>query len=232
MQETQDAHEFQAFLFACTQEGCPLCRLVEDRVQRYLDGWAYEFFTDVEIREELRHSQGFCHQHTWQLARLGAALPLAQTYRVVLSDLIDQLQPNIDERSHPSSTGWFNRLFASREQHAPCPACRLRDQAITPAVYTLRKALLNPIGYEHVAASRGLCLPHFRLACTSKPRKHEEQWLPLLRKAQLGCLQRLDEELAELIRKHDYRFKDEEHGDEMVSWKRAAGLVAGEEFPL
>jgi hypothetical protein len=56
------------------------------------------------------------------------------------------------------------------------------------------------------------------------------EWLPLLRQAQLACLQRLDAQLSELIRKHDYRFKDEAKGPEMVSWKRAAGLVAGEEF--
>ena len=54
-------------------------------------------------------------------------------------------------------------------------------------------------------------------------------WEPLLRKAQLARLQRLDEQLGELIRKHDYRFKDEARGSEMLSWKRAAGLVAGED---
>ena len=47
--------------------------------------------------------------------------------------------------------------------------------------------------------------------------------------AQLACLRRLDEHLQELIRKHDYRFKDEARGAEMSSWKRAAGIVAGEE---
>ena len=42
------------------------------------------------------------------------------------------------------------------------------------------------------------------------------------------CLQRLEGQLSELIRKHDYRFKDEARGSEMTSWKRAAGIVAGE----
>src|SRR5438270_521697 len=68
-----------------------------------------------------------------------------------------------------------------------------------------------------------------RLACEQKPSDSQEAWLPLLRKAQIACLQRLDEQLGELIRKHDYRFKNEARGDEMVSWKKAAGLVAGED---
>ena len=33
----------------------------------------------------------------------------------------------------------------------------------------------------------------------------------------------------EMIRKHDYRFKDEARGAEMVSWKRVAGLIARED---
>lgn len=53
--------------------------------------------------------------------------------------------------------------------------------------------------------------------------------VPLLRKAQLACMQRLDEQLVEMIRKHNYRFKDEARGAGMVSWKRVAGLIAGED---
>jgi hypothetical protein len=72
-------------------------------------------------------------------------------------------------------------------------------------------------------------LNHFRLTCELKPLDNPEAWLPLLRQTQAACLQRLDEQLGELIRKHDYRFKDEARGSEMVSWKKAAGLVAGED---
>ena len=42
-------------------------------------------------------------------------------------------------------------------------------------------------------------------------------------------MQRLEAQLSELIRKHDYRYKDEKRGAEMTSWQRAAGLVSGEE---
>jgi hypothetical protein len=44
---------------------------------------------------------------------------------------------------------------------------------------------------------------------------------------QRTCIQRVLEEVRELIRKHDYRFSDEPHGDEMTSWRRAAELCAG-----
>src|SRR6266700_370803 len=83
--------------------------------------------------------------------------------------------------------------------------------------------------YTLFLSSHGLCLQHFHLSCTLKPLAASETWLPLLRQAQLAIMQRLEAQLSELIRKHDYRYKDEKRGAEMTSWQRAAGLVSGEE---
>jgi hypothetical protein len=40
-------------------------------------------------------------------------------------------------------------------------------------------------------------------------------------------VQRVLAEVRELIRKHDYRFQQESHGEEMTAWRRAAELCAG-----
>lgn len=44
---------------------------------------------------------------------------------------------------------------------------------------------------------------------------------------QRACVRRVLEEVRELVRKHDYRFSQEARGEEMVSWRRAAELCAG-----
>lgn len=225
----QASREYQALLYACTQEGCSLCRLVHESTQRYLDTWAYDLFTDVELRDELRRSQGFCHNHTWQLARMGASLQLAQTYRAILSDTIDHLQNATGENSQQLTSGFLRRLFETKRDRPACPACQQREKTEQRIIHTLRVALLDPDFYAPFAASQGLCLEHFRLASELKMTNTPGEWLPLLRQAQLAALQRLDEQLGELIRKHDYHFKDELRGSEMLSWKKAAGLVAGEE---
>lgn len=222
--------EFQVLLYACTQEGCPVCRLIQESTQRYLEAWRYELFTDTGVREELRHSQGFCHTHTWQLAKMGANLQLAQAYRDIISDMVEHLQNGGGTPPPtPSSGGLLRRLFEVRSDQSTCPACRREATAAAHIINTLRKALLDEEFYAQFAASHGLCLHHFRLACELKMSDTPGEWLPLLRKAQIACLQRLDAQLQELIRKHDYRFRDEERGPEMLSWKRAAALVAGEE---
>ena len=182
------------------------------------------------MRKELQHTQGFCHQHTWQLVHMGATLPLAQAYRDIITDLTEQLQKGSGE-SAPSAPGLLRRFFDNTSKREPeqCPACRRTEEAEARYIHTLRKALLDPEFYRQLSLSNGLCLHHFYLSCELKMSDTSGDWLSLLRKAQLTCLQRLDQELQEMIRKHDYRFKDEARGAEMSAWKRAAGIVAGEE---
>lgn len=227
MQRTQ---EYQTLLEACKQEGCPLCRLAHESVYRYLDSWKYELFTDTEVRAELRRTQGFCHQHTWQLVNMGATLPLAQAYRDILTDQISQIQNNGVAPAIPGSNGGLlRRIFENtKKEPAPCPACLQRAQADKNNVHTLRKVMLDDDFYEQFAASHGLCIEHFQMSGEPKTSGAPAAWLARLQQAQVGCLQRLEKELSELIRKHDYRFRDEERGREMHSWKRAAAFVAGE----
>ncbi|GAC1448823.1 MAG: hypothetical protein NVS2B12_06610 [Ktedonobacteraceae bacterium] len=226
--------EFQALLQACSHEGCIICRLAHQSVQRYLDNWKYELFTDVELRMELRRTQGFCHTHTWQLADIGATIQLAQAYREVLSDELERLQQGGAQPTTPPAGGLLQRLFEGRHgdgEGAFCPACRQKAQAEERYAQGLRQALLDQEFYGRFTTTTGLCLNHFRLlsAIKTPDAATDGEWPTLLRKAQIACLQRMDEQLGELIRKHDYRFKDEQRGEEMISWKRAAGMVAGEE---
>jgi len=222
--------EYQALFEACSQEGCPICRLALEGTRRYLASWKYDLFTDVSIRGELRRTQGFCHRHSWQLANMGAHLQLAQAYRDIVTDAIEQLKRGNDMAAPPSGS-LLRRFFDNRREQQPaCPACVQQAKAEGHLIHTLRKALLEEEFYQHIQASDGLCLEHYRLACELKlPDTPSGDWQSLLRKMQLACLQRLDEQLGEMIRKHDYRFKDEARGDEMVSWKKATGLIAGED---
>jgi hypothetical protein len=230
--------EYQVLFQACTQDGCLLCRLQQESTHRYLDAWKYEHFTDVDLRQQLRHTQGFCHTHTWQLAHMGASLQLALAYREVLSDTIDQLQQQ--SKTNASTTGNFlRRLLEARtdemdatSNQIACPACVNRAKAEARYAHSLAQAILDDEFYTRFSHSSGLCLHHFHLTSTLKAATLNGDWRQRLQQAQLTCLQHLDEQLGELIRKHDYRFKDEERGAEMRAWKRAASLVAGEETHL
>jgi len=45
---------------ACEQEGCPLCRIVNDRTWRYLDNMLFEHISDRPFRAAHRAAGGFC----------------------------------------------------------------------------------------------------------------------------------------------------------------------------
>ncbi len=220
----QYSWDFERLSKACMQEGCVLCRLAEEDTQRYLETWKDETFTEVDIRETLRRSRGFCHTHTWQLVQMGASLPLAVAYRDVITDAIERLQ----QAKGSYRRRWFEARRELTEPSAPCPACQKKKQSLTRLIVSLREALPDTPFYTAFSASVGLCLPHFQLTCELRPLDRVDIWLPLLRNAQLSCMQRLDEYLREMIRKHDYRFRDEPRGDEMRSWQSAARIVAGE----
>lgn len=223
--------EYQELLDTCSQAGCLLCNLTQKSVRRYLDTWKYELFTDIDIRQELRQTQGFCHAHTWQLVRMGATLPIAQAYRDILSDTISQLQQASNSAALYSG-GLFGRIFDSKQSTSTktsCPACQQSIQAEGRYIHSLRQALLDDEFVTRLSESTGLCLDHFRLSNELKTSPVSGDWSPRLRQAQLTCLKRLEADLSELIRKHDYHSKDEARGPEMHSWLRAAGLVAGED---
>jgi hypothetical protein len=64
--ETQGNHDlFDAF----GQPGCPLCRLVETAVSRYMGSTNYDSVSDPEIRAHFEASQGFCNPHAHQWLR-------------------------------------------------------------------------------------------------------------------------------------------------------------------
>ena len=219
----QSSWDFERLSEACNKAGCILCRLTGETTRRYLETFKDEMFTDVNVRAKLRSSRGFCNTHTWQLVQMGASLPLAQAYRDIITDEIEQLEKDGGRRRQR----WF--LPKNGEELSPCPACQQSNEALTRFVFSLRQSLPDPSFYTLFLSSHGLCLQHFHLSCTLKPLAASETWLPLLRQAQLAIMQRLEAQLSELIRKHDYRYKDEKRGAEMTSWQRAAGLVSGEE---
>ena len=72
--------------------------------------------------------------------------------------------------------------------------------------------------------SSGLCLPHLERALRSAPR----QAYCFLVEAESEKLNRLLGELSEIIRKNDYRFREEPWGAERDAWMRATGKLKGE----
>jgi hypothetical protein len=223
---------------ACEQPGCPVCNLVQKSTEHYLRSLFYEEVNDVWVRTDLRNSLGFCHEHAWLAAELepGDALGLALIYHDIFSTILKALPAQDAARtSHRNISALFcrtprglpDRITATRRALAPkgvCPACKHRDQFTANVLSILVESLYEEAMMHSIASSNGLCLPHLAEAF-SKVRKWEEhdQLLSLALRKFSG----LNDELAEFIRKNDYRYISESFNKEGDAWRRAVAMMVG-----
>lgn len=201
---------YTAFVDACGQPGCPLCRIEHDMVLRYISSIFYEQTTDYNLRDRLRDSLGFCREHAYfAVDELpGNALGIA----IIYQDLIKYAMHHLDSSRGGSSP------------RRRCPACEQRDLSMMRTLSELAKHIDDQTMTEAFKNSEGLCLFHMRHALkhTRIPTKRA-----LLLSIEHSILSKLNGELAEFVRKNDYRFAKETFGNERDSWRRAVGIVAG-----
>jgi hypothetical protein len=203
---------------------CGICRFVTATIEQDIDSLFYENVNDPPTRDAIRQAGGFCRYHAATISRQADALGTA----IILRDVLNTELKRIDggEFDRPSAGSPLTRLFdrgreAGWEQEMkcrPCPYCDRECEVTELAIDALLDGLADPEFAAIVAASEGLCVAHFHLAFA---RRGEHRYWEKVVAAQKNALRRLTAELAELARKHDYRFRDEPRGEEMTSWRRA-----------
>ena len=239
-EETSDAQrsrDADALRAAYGREGCPVCLVILEYMEHAMDGWEFEGFTDVEHRHQLIRSRGFCPLHTWQLAQRHNAFQLGLIYNEVLTDVLQELEADGSkasaDRGAPKRESIWNRGWRKKRRQndvrpafEDCPFCQSRATAQERLISTLVQLLNTEEERALLSRSTGLCLTHFAQA-RQFAEEHDPETVPHLFACQRTCIQRVLEAVRELARKHDYRFSDEPRGEEMLSWRRAAELCAG-----
>jgi hypothetical protein len=228
---------YYELLEAFPQPGCPLCRQVQSAVERSLAHLFYESVTDPAVRHHLRRSLGFCQKHAWLLveARLGDALGIAIIYHDLLGSLLKNLPKASISSASEKSYRLLRRLPSSLKTvlqqalvvlapHHPCPACEQEESSRAAAVGVLTASLKEPAFVEAFQASSGLCLPHLRQALEEV---RDPLGLEILLSASREKWTALQAELAEIIRKNDYRYREEAFGPEGDAWKRVIAVMVG-----
>jgi hypothetical protein len=205
---------------ALDRAGCPVCRLAVRSVGRWLTSVAYDQVNDIELRTELRAARGFCnaHSHQW-LREVRSVLGTAIVYQDLLTAALRELAADNVQRGP-----LMRALLGSQTADvADCPACRAQMQAEERYLAALlATAAADPTAVER---SEGLCLRHARSA-QRRAGPGAERVVQLTRAA----IEHLLAELAEVIRKEDYRFRHEPRTDaERSAPSRAVARVASAE---
>ena len=242
MQRANHSRDAEALRAACRREGCPVCTVVLEEMERAMEAWNYEGFSDVESRHALIRSRGFCPLHTWQLAARHNTFQLALVYQEALTDMLSNLEREIDQfqgvpsdaaEKSPARHPWWRRRFRPRtpaaepgELYAHCPFCKTRAKVEQRVVETLAELLPDQEMQALLRRSTGLCRLHLAQTAHAAQQHGRDSFQALLA-CQRECLERTAGELREQIRKHDYRFGHEPRGEEMTAWRRGAQLCAG-----
>ncbi len=194
---------------------CPLCRVVHKADREFIWHFFDEGADQGEAIDSVRAACGFCAEHIAMLSRIdtegmGSTLAISTMFADTFAGIVADLE-SLDDHDG------FSR--------ASCPACANRDERVQAnARYLLDELATNPVMRERFDASPGLCFAHFELVWAQADPAEER---PFLRRAQCGAATRLLSELAEHVRKHDHKYREEPKGPERDAWRRAMSMTAG-----
>lgn len=107
---------------------------------------------------------------------------------------------------------------------ASCPACTVLVNTENMLIKTLMQALSHTAFRDAYVASPGLCIPHLRMAFATSSTLEA---FATVRDHAIRAEETLLAQLAEIIRKHDYRYQHEPTGAEKGAAARAVAHVAG-----
>lgn len=225
---TQSAYDL---VDAFKQNGCPVCTLGLHSVAHYIESTNYDSVGDVGVRHQLKGALGFCNLHAYQWLHAAFILGTAQIYHDVLGIILNDLQST---SWHPATlSDRVTSLLSHHDDEAPggviqptasCPACAVLAETEEMLIRTLMQTLADPTFRDAYAASTGLCIPHLRAALTSAPTREAFE---MLKNHAVHQEEILLAQLAEIVRKHDYRYLHEPIGEEKGAAARSVAHVAG-----
>ncbi|MCP4397181.1 MAG: hypothetical protein GY801_07770 [bacterium] len=222
---------------ACKEPGCPICVIKRRTVTYYLSQVLADYVDAPDLRQELCDSWGYCREHAWSLSEVerGNILTVAIMYQDILEREAGKALSGV--RGTKSSGNPITRLLKGRKgsgetfsqtlsSQAECPACKLGREIEENVLSILLKALAKEDAdiQDALKSSDGICFPHIECALELGTNQNARDILINIARATLAKIQN---ELKEFSRKHDYRFQHEPVGDEKYSWKRAINLIVG-----
>ncbi len=233
---------YYELLDASQETGCPLCRIGQTAVARHLDATIYDSVNSISLRDTLRKSRGYCHEHAWQLPHAGGSAPLG--IAIIYRDVLNTLNKELDaakfkssrlslrsmreavSRGEPSSA--TAETIARTQPQAQCPACERQEEvehlafiALTDALAASDQGMLDAL-----TQAETICFPHLRQALAYTRDKTGYTHLVRIMRDKIEAL---IGDLDEFMRKNDHRFRDEPISEtERVSWQRALYMLVGQ----
>jgi len=199
---------------ACEKDGCPICRIIDERISRYIDGMLFEHISDRTFRAQYREAGGFCSSHSKTLLTYRDGLAVAILGQGTLDDyILDFKKKKI------------------RKFKQPCPACaeqhRIEKEFLTFIAEGSDDKDSDAELKKFFLASDGLCVPHYATMVKLLGRKIPK-WISLFQEEKFS---KLIERTKKFIDCSAWGKQDEfaalSDADKVV-WKELAATLRGQ----
>ena len=175
---------------------CALCGLEQHAARRYLEGVANDGVNNIPLRQRLTRKGGYCGRHCKVFA--GEAHLLSSA--ILFEDFLERRLGN---------------ALAGRTTRITCEACEA-EKDMRRAVRTSLKRSRKDEALHEALEKTPLCLTHLELVCAALPKEARARLIDRHRD--------LRARLAEVVRKHDYRFSGSVTQEEARSVREALAL--------
>lgn len=193
-------------LEAFEEYDCPICLLLSKWRSTYIDTFLYECVNDRSMRRRIRETGGFCKSHAISMLKKGDPLG----HSIIYKSLIEEYKEAPDKK-----------------MKSGCLMCDLEEKHENILLNCFIDSFEN--SEEFVNKFKGtktcVCRPHLKAI---KKRTRNKKLIESLNEAQFNNLDHAKVCLDEIIRKHDWRFNNEQlTKEEEIAWKRAVKLMSG-----
>ncbi len=147
---------------ACGKEGCPVCRIVSERADRYIDNMLFEHISDRPFRASFRAAGGFCDFHARGLASFRDGLAVAILGKDILEDRVAALKRGKAYKPKGQCPVCVERGRIEREYLG-----LLVEVADASSDTSSEEAVLHAELRTLFEASDGLCVPHYEVMLAS-----------------------------------------------------------------
>lgn len=199
--------KYYDFLDLFEQDDCPLCLMREKWANEFIDAFLYEGVNDKNFRKIIRDNGGICRRHAYDMMAQGD--PLA--HAILYNDLIGDYLKNIDQKKKKG-----------------CLVCSKEEEADTIMYKTFMEYFSEDKDFYNKFAETKSCICRPHLKELKSMFKKNKALIDGLYEVQIENLKVAKEHLEEIMRKHDYRYNNEQlTEDERLAWKRAVKLMVG-----
>jgi|ECHnycMinimDraft_1075156.scaffolds.fasta_scaffold05807_2 hypothetical protein len=199
-----------SFYEGLKQNGCPICRLLDNFERKTIDNILDELVLDPSIRQKFIESLGLCKYHAWLLVDIakerGNRLGAAVIYESVLKEYIDN----------------FEKIL-NKEEKIECFICEYTDKFQEYYIDLYTDCFKEGKIKEYAQSSSILCHRHLRMIIE----KLDKENIKKLTDIQKLKLSKLYSNITKFIEKHDYKNTEPITDEEKKSIETAVEILKG-----